>query len=183
MSSQPSSSREFWLLASSLSSADGPPGSSACGGDGASEGAAGRITIGILTCSIARDAYPKANAQATDRTTTSHRSRRRFLARRRFSSAFASPGLTRETLAPFLCPVQLSSRGSASSIVSTIMGRGLSELQKSILRLAYHNRLERLDKIAKKTDPGSHEHLVLTRGVESPDLYYAEVLREHFGWE
>jgi len=63
------------------------------------------------------------------------------------------------------------------------MGRGLSELQKSILRLAYHNRLERLERIAKKTDPGSHEPLVLTRGVGPPDLYYAEVLREHFGWE
>src|SRR5215210_9487437 len=103
------SSCELWSLASSLSSADGPPGSTAYGGDGVSERAVGRITIGILPCSRARNAYPTANAQATARATTSHRLRRRLLACRRFSSAFASPGLTRATLAPLLGFVQLGS--------------------------------------------------------------------------
>jgi hypothetical protein len=62
------------------------------------------------------------------------------------------------------------------------MARGLSELQQSILRLAYRNRLERLDRIAE-SEPGSHEYRVYTQGVHSVDLYYAEVLREHFGWD
>ena len=56
------------------------------------------------------------------------------------------------------------------------MGRGLSELQRAILALAYRNRLDRLEH-AKTGDE------VYTRGVYSIDLYYAEVLREHFGWE
>ena len=62
------------------------------------------------------------------------------------------------------------------------MGRGLSELQQSILRLAYRNRRERLAKIAE-SEAGGHEHAVLTRGVGSVDLYFPEVLREHFGWD
>jgi len=41
------------------------------------------------------------------------------------------------------------------------MARGLSELQKSILRLAYRNRQKR---------------------EQNVDLYHAEVLHEHFGW-
>jgi hypothetical protein len=42
------------------------------------------------------------------------------------------------------------------------MPRGLSELQKAILRLAYRNRQEREE--------------------WSVDLFHAEVLHEHFGW-
>jgi len=42
------------------------------------------------------------------------------------------------------------------------MARGLSELQKAILRLAYRNRQ--------------------VRDERSVDLFYPEVLHEHFGW-
>lgn len=64
--------------------------------------------------------------------------------------------------------------------VLTIMARGLSDLQKAILVLAYHRHQERLEQIATAKE-GSHEHLVLTRGVGSIDLFNAEVLHEHFG--
>jgi hypothetical protein len=61
------------------------------------------------------------------------------------------------------------------------MARGLSELQKAILRLAYRNRQEREQKMAD-LDPHSHEYKVLDHGVGSYDLYHAEVLHEQFGW-
>jgi hypothetical protein len=62
------------------------------------------------------------------------------------------------------------------------MGRGLSELQGAILALAYGNRRARVERLAT-LEVGSFEHRVLNEGVPSVDLYYPEVLREHFGFE
>ena len=56
------------------------------------------------------------------------------------------------------------------------MGRGLSELQRTILGLAYRNRVNQSERVAA----GDRRY---TGGVWSVDLYYAEVLREHYGWE
>jgi hypothetical protein len=61
------------------------------------------------------------------------------------------------------------------------MARGLSQLQRQILALAYRNRCERLERAAT-LDPESHQYRVLTRGVGSVDLYHAEALRDIFGW-
>lgn len=47
------------------------------------------------------------------------------------------------------------------------MGRGLSELQKSILRIAYRNH---------QAGPMTHG------GISKTHAYYAEVLHEHFGF-
>jgi hypothetical protein len=62
------------------------------------------------------------------------------------------------------------------------MGRGLSELQATILVLAYRNHQARMERMAT-LEEGSYEYLVLTEGVPSVDLYYPELLREHFGFE
>jgi DNA-binding MarR family transcriptional regulator len=61
------------------------------------------------------------------------------------------------------------------------MGRGLSKLQKTILSLAYRNRLDRLERAA--TADTAFERNIYERGGYSIDLYDSEVLREHFGWE
>jgi hypothetical protein len=62
------------------------------------------------------------------------------------------------------------------------MGRGLSELQVTILALAYRNYQARMERMAT-LEAGSIEYRVLTEGVPSVDLYHPEVLREHFGFE
>jgi hypothetical protein len=62
------------------------------------------------------------------------------------------------------------------------MGRGLSQLQQAILALAYRKRRERSAKVAE-TEPGSHDHAVLTQGVGSVDLYFPEILHELYGFE
>jgi hypothetical protein len=67
-------------------------------------------------------------------------------------------------------------------VVLTVMGRGLSELQATILVLAYRNHQARMERMAT-LEEGSYEYLVLTEGVPSVDLYYPELLREHFGFE
>jgi hypothetical protein len=66
--------------------------------------------------------------------------------------------------------------------VLTIMGRGLSDLQRAVLLLAYRKRREREKQLAA-LEEGSHKWGVLTRGGGSVDLYFAEFLREHFGFE
>lgn len=62
------------------------------------------------------------------------------------------------------------------------MGRGLSALQATILVLAYRNHRARVEHMAA-LEEGSFEYHVLTEGVGSVDLYYAEVLYEYFGFD
>jgi hypothetical protein len=70
----------------------------------------------------------------------------------------------------------------AWGVVLTVMGRGLSDLQGTILVLAYRKRQARMERIAT-LEADSFEYRVLNEGVPSVDLYYPEVLREHFGFE
>lgn len=56
----------------------------------------------------------------------------------------------------------------------TVMGRGLSDLQRSILVLALRNRTERLERAPRDAN--------YARGVWSIDLYDAEVLHHLYGW-